>query len=78
MDDLEVEKLSDHFGQYTIYIRCECGHIRKAFPNTLAAIAGWEAKLADVVKRLRCSKCHQKKCTARTVADMKPRGYKSH
>jgi hypothetical protein len=78
MRDLHIKILSDEFGQYDIYLRCECGHIRRCFPKTLASIAGWSAKLDDVVKRLRCSKCHQKKCTARTVAMTMPRGYKSH
>jgi hypothetical protein len=78
MRDLHIEKLSDEFGQYVIYLRCECGHIRRCHPHTLAAFAGWEAKLVDVVKRLRCTKCHAKKCTARTVRELAPRGYKAH
>jgi hypothetical protein len=78
MRDLHIEKLSDEFGQYVIYLRCECGHIRRCHPNTLAAFAGWEARLDDVVRRLRCTKCNAKKCTARTVRDTVPRGYKSN
>lgn len=78
MRDINIEKLDDDFGQYVIYLRCECGHIRRCFPHTFAAIMGWHARLDDVVKRLRCSKCHQKKCTARTVLEPMPRGYKSH
>jgi hypothetical protein len=54
---LTVVRLADHFGQYIIVLKCECGHSRHARPATLAAIAGWNALLADVVKRLRCSKC---------------------
>ena len=78
MRNLKIPKLSDEFGQYVIYLRCECGHIRRCHPHTLAAFAGWDARLDDVVKRLRCTKCNAKKCTARTVRDAAPRGYKSH
>ena len=78
MRDLAIDKLSDEFGQYVIYLRCTCGHIRRCQPQTLAAFASWDARLDDVVRRLRCSKCHEKKCTARTVAMTAPRGYKSH
>ncbi len=73
MRDLKIAKLSDEFGQYLIYLKCECGHIRRCSPHTLAAFAGWDATLADVVKRLRCSKCNEKKCTARTVREPRPR-----
>jgi hypothetical protein len=78
MRDLHIEKLSDEFGQYLIYVKCQCGHIRRCHPHTLAAFAGWDARLEDVVRRLRCSKCNQKHCVARTVAMTTPRGYKSH
>jgi hypothetical protein len=78
MRDLQIDKLSDEFGQYVIYLRCACGHLRRCHPDTLAAFAGWDAKLGDVVKRLRCSKCQQRQCTARTVSMTTPRGYKSH
>lgn len=74
MRDLKIDKLSDEFGQYTIYLTCSCGHIRRCNPHTFAALAGWDAKLADVVRRLRCSKCNRKKCAARTVELAKPRG----
>ena len=76
MRDLKVEKLSDEFGQYLIYLRCECGHIRQCHPRTFAAISGWNAKLDDVVRRLRCSKCNRKNCIARCVELTKPRGYR--
>jgi hypothetical protein len=61
---LKIEKLSDNFGQFVITLRCECGHARNASPKTFAGIAGWDAKLADVVKRARCSKCGKRgRCT---------------
>jgi hypothetical protein len=56
MRDLKVDKLADEFGQYLILIECRCGHTRRCHPSTLAAIAGWDARLVDIVKRLRCSK----------------------
>ena len=78
MRDPKIMKLSDEFGQYVIYLRCECRHIRRCHPHTLAAFAGWDARLEDVVRRLRCSKCNAKKCTARTVPMTTPRSYKRH
>jgi len=78
MRPLKIDKLSDEFGQYAVILTCACGHTRRCYPATLAAIAGWDAKLTDVVKRLRCSKCSERKCTARTVRDTVPRGYNSH
>ncbi len=68
---LTVVRLSDHFGQYVVVIQCPCGHARQASPKTFAAVAGWDALLADVVKRLRCSKCGGRKCTATVRAEMK-------
>jgi hypothetical protein len=78
MRDVKVEKLCDEFGQYLIYLRCECGHERRCYPRTLAAVAGWDARLDDVARRMRCSKCNAKKCTARAVPLSTPRVYKSH
>jgi hypothetical protein len=78
MRDLKVENLCDEFGQYLIYLCCECGHERRCYPRTLAAVAGWDARLDDVAHRMRCSKCNTKKCTARAAPLTTPRGYKSH
>jgi translation initiation factor 2 beta subunit (eIF-2beta)/eIF-5 len=75
----KVEKLSDEFGQCDLVLKCEaCGHEQRTVPRTLANIAGWEAKLGDVTRRLRCSKCGERKCVARALPSMPPRGYKSH
>ena len=71
---LTVDKLSDHFGQYEILVTCKCGHTRRVYPRTLAAIAGWEALLADVVKRLRCTKCGKRECVAKPSPLVAPRG----
>jgi hypothetical protein len=59
----KVEKLSDDFGQYKIMLTCKCGHSRQASPSTLARFAGWDAKLTDVVDRMRCSQCGKRQCT---------------
>jgi hypothetical protein len=73
-----VEKLSDEFGQYTLVLKCSaCGHERITEPHTLGRLCGWNAKLEDVAKRLRCSICGKKKCAARAVPPRKPRGYTS-
>ena len=77
--DLKIDKLSDEFGQYEILLTCiACGHTRRCYPHTLAAFAGWEAKLAYMVKRMRCTKCRERKCSARAMREVAPRGYKSH
>ncbi len=73
-----VDKLSDEFGQYTLIIKCgACSHERVAVPTTLARLCGWDAPLADVARRMRCSKCSKKLCTVRAVPPRKPRGYQS-
>jgi hypothetical protein len=50
--DPRIDKLSDEFGQYLILLKCECGHERRCNPNTLAAFAGWDTRLKDVVRRM--------------------------
>jgi hypothetical protein len=71
---LAVVRLSDHFGQYVVTLKCECGHTRTAQPQTLAAIAGRDALLADVVKRLRCSRCGKRVCIATVRPETKRDG----
>jgi hypothetical protein len=60
---LNVVKLSDHGGQYVLMLKRECGDTRTVKPRTLAALAGWDALLANVVKRLRCSHCGRRRCS---------------
>ena len=73
-----IDKLSDEFGQYTLVLKCsECGHERTAEPHMLGRLCGWDTRLEDVAKRLRCSKCGKKKCDLRAFAPRKPRGYTS-
>jgi hypothetical protein len=79
MRDLEIKLLRDEFGQYELQLKCEsCLHERRASPHTLAKFCGWDAKLEDVVRRMRCSKCGERKCSARVTTLSPPRGYKSH
>ena len=73
--DFKVDRLSDEFGQYLLVIKCAaCAHERRAYPNLLVHICGWNAKLADLEKRLRCSKCGKKGCHIRAIEMQKPRG----
>ena len=61
---LTVMKLSDHGGQYMLILKCShCGHVREANPETFARIAGWEAPLATILERLRCSRCNARRYT---------------
>ena len=76
---VKIDKLSDEFGQYEILLTCKaCGHTRRCLPHTLAAFATWDAKLGDVVRRIRCTQCDKKQCTAKTMRETAPRGHKSH
>jgi hypothetical protein len=70
----QVDKLSDHFGQYLIQLSCKCGHTRQARPNVLARFAGWDAKLSDVVRRMRCSQCGKRECSYRVSPETKRDG----
>lgn len=79
MPDLKITKLSDEFGQYTLILKCDsCLRERRTTPNLLAHICGWEARLEDVARRMRCATCGAKKCSVRAVPVTVPRGYKSH
>ena len=71
----KVEKLSDEFGQYAITLNCQrCRHARTVYPNALAPIVGWEAPLAAIASRMRCSKCNAKQCELTVTFPVKPRG----
>ena len=75
-NSFHVVKLSDEFGQYILVMTCSrCGHERTAQPLVLGRLLGWDAKLEDVAKRMRCSKCREKQCTLRAFPLRKPRGY---
>ena len=73
MSPFHVDKLSDEFGQYTLILTCAaCGYERVTTPKILGRMCGWDARLVDVARRLRCSKCGKKQCTARAVPAQKP------
>jgi hypothetical protein len=73
--DFKLNRLSDEFGQYLLVIKCAaCAHERRAYPNLLAHICGWNTKLADLKNRLRCSKCGRKSCHVRAIEMQKSRG----
>jgi hypothetical protein len=66
--EFKVEKLSDEFGQYVLILKCgSCLRELRTTPNRIAHICGWDARLADVARRMRCSTCGAKNCTARAV-----------
>jgi hypothetical protein len=71
---LTVLKLSDHFGQYVLTVKCACGHTLTAQPKTLAALAGWDALLDAVVKRMRCSRCGARGCSVSVRPESKRDG----
>ncbi len=76
--NVRIEKLSDEFGQYSLVLTCgACRHERTADPHVLGRLCGWDARLEDVAKRLRCSKCGKKSCSMRAIPVNKPRGYSS-
>jgi len=65
---LKVEKLNDEGGVYSLVITCgACGHNRTTEPHALGKLCGWQAKLVDVEKRMRCSKCGKKQCSLRAI-----------
>jgi hypothetical protein len=43
----------------------------RCYPRTFAAIAGGDSNLKDVIKRLRCSKCGERKCEAKVTRSVK-------
>jgi hypothetical protein len=73
--ELRIDKLSDEFGMYSLTITCACGRQRTVEPHTLGRLCGWDARLEDVAKRMRCSKCGKKQCSLRAIPPAKPRGY---
>jgi ribosomal protein L44E len=56
-----ITKLSDHFGDYTLQIRCsKCAHARFTDPHMLAKIVGWDTPVEKFAPRMRCTKCGAK------------------
>jgi Zn finger protein HypA/HybF involved in hydrogenase expression len=69
-----IRKLSDHFGDYVIDVRCrKCAHQREVTPHVLARIFGWNADFRKVTARFRCSKCHGRNVDVQIGFKRKPR-----
>jgi hypothetical protein len=51
-----------------------CLRERHKTPHMLANICGWDARLTDVARRMRCSTCRAEACSARAVPVTVPRG----
>ena len=69
-----IQRLSDHFGNYLIEVRCrKCEHTRQLRPEALARIVGWDAKFAHVASRLRCSHCQSRVVEVRIGFSRRPR-----
>jgi hypothetical protein len=70
-----IKKLDDSFGLFFVRIICRCGATRDIEPKALALIAGWTTSLADLIPRMRCSKCGTKgECKVVAVPQPRPRG----
>jgi len=71
---MEVTRLGDQFGDYLLSARCrKCRHTRTIDPHTLAQLVGWNATLASIALRLRCSKCSARNCEISTMKRPKSR-----
>jgi hypothetical protein len=69
-----IRKLSDHFGSYLIEVRCRrCQHERQIDPQALARVFGWDAELARVTPRLRCSRCQARDAEVQVAFVRRPR-----
>jgi len=69
-----IVRLSDHFGNYVIEVRCrKCRHTRQMDPHVLADAFGWQAELAPLVQRLRCSMCQSRSVDVQVGFTRRPR-----
>ena len=74
-----VKRLEDRFFDYVLVINCpKCGHERRADPVALAQIVGASAIIADVMKRMRCTKCQAKGAEYQLDRKPRPRGHNTH
>jgi hypothetical protein len=48
--------------------------VSSSYMSALARLAGWDARLTEVVKRMRCSKCGKRQCTAAVRPETKRDG----
>jgi hypothetical protein len=71
---LTVRQAIRSFWPIYLTLKCECGYTGTAQPETLAALAGWDALLATVVKRLRYLRCGRRRCSATVRPETKRDG----
>ena len=69
-----IAKLSDHFGNYVLQVRCrKCQHSRQIEPQSLAHRFGWQAELAQLAGRFRCSRCQARAAEVQVGFVRRPR-----
>lgn len=74
-----IKYLRDYGGDYLIFVRCRgCRHVREIEPVSLARRVGWEAELAQVTSRLKCSQCGKRTVDVAIGFERKPRGWKKN
>ena len=71
-----IKRLNDFLGDYLLFVRCRaCRHAREVAPAQLASRVGWNAELAAVIPRLKCSRCGKKAIDVAIAFRRKPRGW---
>jgi hypothetical protein len=64
----KVRTLSDYEGMFVLSVCCKaCKHERAIPAKSLANRVGTNARVADVVKRMRCSQCNSRQVEAAVV-----------
>jgi hypothetical protein len=65
-----TSRLADWRNGYALVIGCRsCKHTRRAEPQSLARLLGWDVPLIEVMGRLRCSNCYAKDCEIQVDRD---------
>lgn len=71
-----IKHLDDFNGDYLIFVRCRaCRRAREIDPRELAARVGWNAELAAITRRLKCSGCGASAPEVAIAFPRKPRGW---
>ena len=69
-----IKHLHDFNGNFLIFVRCRaCRRAREVDPEELAARVGWDAKLAAIAPRLKCSRCGASGADLAIAFSRKPR-----
>ncbi len=64
----KVQRLGDYEGMFVLSVSCTtCKHERPIAADVLARLAGRDARVADVVRRLRCSKCGERQVDVQVI-----------